>query len=90
MSNCFWRTLSVSQWYRMSIAFDRFCLIVSLTMPYAVELSVRRGVGGCVCPSLMSVNLRGAPNELHFFFKSVDASLTRVCSLGLKPLTVSS
>jgi hypothetical protein len=49
MSNCFWRTLSVIQWYRMSIAFDRFCLIVSLTMPYAVELSVRRGVGGlCV------------------------------------------
>jgi hypothetical protein len=28
----------------MSIAFDRFCLIVSLTMPYAVELSVRIGV----------------------------------------------
>jgi hypothetical protein len=24
----FWRTLSVSQWYRMSIALDRFCLIV--------------------------------------------------------------
>jgi hypothetical protein len=53
--------MSVSQWYRMSIAFDRFCLIVSLTMPYAVELSVRRGIGGCVCPSLVSVTMRGAP-----------------------------
>jgi hypothetical protein len=39
----------------------RFCLIVSLTMPYAVELSVRRGVGGCVWPSSVSVTLRGAP-----------------------------
>jgi hypothetical protein len=32
----------------MSIAFDHFFLIFSLTMPYAVELSARRGVGGCV------------------------------------------
>jgi hypothetical protein len=32
----------------MSIAFDSFCFIVSFTMPYAVELSVGRGVGGCV------------------------------------------
>jgi hypothetical protein len=47
----FWRTLSVSQWYCMSIAFDRFCLIVSFTMPYAVELSVRRGVGGVCGPA---------------------------------------
>jgi hypothetical protein len=45
----------------MSIAFDHFCLIVSLTMSYAVELSVRRGVGGCVWPSSVSVTLRGAP-----------------------------
>jgi hypothetical protein len=45
----------------MSIAFDRFCLIVSLTMPYALELSVRRGVGGCMWPSSVSVTLRGAP-----------------------------
>jgi hypothetical protein len=57
----FWWTLLVSQWYRMSIAFDRFCLIVSLTMSYAVELSVRRGVGGCVWPSSLSVTLSGAP-----------------------------
>jgi hypothetical protein len=34
----FWRTLSVSQWYRMSIAFDLFCLIVSFKMPNAVDL----------------------------------------------------
>jgi hypothetical protein len=30
-------------------------------MLYAVELSVRRGVGGCVWPRLVSVALRGAP-----------------------------
>jgi hypothetical protein len=30
-------------------------------MPYAVELSVRRGVGGCVWPSSVSVTLSGAP-----------------------------
>jgi hypothetical protein len=45
----------------MSISFDRFFSIVSLTMPYAVDLSVRRGVGGCVWPSSVSVTLSGAP-----------------------------
>jgi hypothetical protein len=30
-------------------------------MPNAVELSVRRGVGGCVWPSSVSVALSGAP-----------------------------
>jgi hypothetical protein len=30
-------------------------------MPYAVELSVLRGVGGCVWPSSVSVTLSGAP-----------------------------
>jgi hypothetical protein len=54
------RTLSVSQWYRMSIAFDRFRLIVSFKMPYTVELSVLRGVGGWVWPSSVSVTLSGA------------------------------
>jgi hypothetical protein len=49
----------------MSIAFDRFCLIVSLTMPDAVELYVRRGVGGCVCPSSESVNMSGVILQLR-------------------------
>jgi hypothetical protein len=51
----------VSQWYRMSIDFDLFCLIVSFQMPNAVELSVQRGVGGCVWPNSVSVTLSGAP-----------------------------
>jgi hypothetical protein len=34
----FWRTMSASQWYRISIALDRVCLIVQFTMPNAVEL----------------------------------------------------
>ena len=39
----------------MSIALDRFCFIVSLAKPAAVELSVCLGVGGCGCSSSMSV-----------------------------------
>jgi hypothetical protein len=35
--------------------------MVSFKIPSAVELSVRRGVGGCVCPSSVSVTLSGAP-----------------------------
>ena len=31
----------------MSIAFDRFCLMVSLAKPSAVELSTWIGVAGC-------------------------------------------
>jgi hypothetical protein len=45
----------------MSIALDRFCLIISFKMPNTVELSVRRGVGGCVWPNSVSVTLSGAP-----------------------------
>jgi hypothetical protein len=52
--------MSVIQWYRISIDFDLFCLIVSLKMPNALELSVRRGFGGCVGPSSASVTLSGA------------------------------
>jgi hypothetical protein len=55
------RTLSVSQWYLMSIAFDLFCLMVSFKIPNTVELLVRRGVGGCVWPISVSVTLSGAP-----------------------------
>jgi hypothetical protein len=51
----------VSQWYRMSISFDLFCLMVSLKIPNAVELSVRRGVGGYMWPISVSVALSGAP-----------------------------
>jgi hypothetical protein len=89
-------TLSVSQWYRMSIAFDRFCLIVSSTMLYAVELSVRRGVGGCVWPSSVSVTLSGAP--LWALWKHAPTSdyaaeattfLIRAATLRIDPLSVS-
>jgi hypothetical protein len=51
----------VSQWYLMSIAFDLFCFIVSFNIPDAVGLSVRRGVGGFMWPTLVSVALIGAP-----------------------------
>jgi hypothetical protein len=51
----------VSQWYRMSIAFDLFCLMVLFKIPNAVELSVRRGVGGWMWPNYVSVTLSGAP-----------------------------
>jgi hypothetical protein len=57
----FWRTLSVSQWYLMSIDFDLFCLMVSFKIPNGVELSVRSGVAGCVWPNSVIVTLSGAP-----------------------------
>jgi hypothetical protein len=44
----FWRTLSVRQWYLISMALERFCLIVSIKIPNAVELSVLIGVVDCV------------------------------------------
>jgi hypothetical protein len=80
----------------MSIAFDRFCLIISLTIPYAVELSVRRGVGGCVWPSSVSVTLSGAP--LWALWKHAPTSdsaakattfLMTAATLRIYPLSVS-
>jgi hypothetical protein len=80
----------------MSIAFDRFCLIVSLTMSYAVELSARRGVGGCVWPSSVSVTLSGDP--LRAFWKHAPTSysaaeaptfLMTAATLRMDPLSVS-
>ena len=50
MRNCSWHSLSRSQWNRMSIAFVRFGVILPLTTPSAIELSVCNGVGGCGCP----------------------------------------
>jgi hypothetical protein len=57
----FWRTLSVSQWYLISMAVDLFCLIVSFKIPKAVELSILSGVAGCVCPNTVRVTVIGAP-----------------------------
>jgi hypothetical protein len=45
----------------MSIAFDLFCLIVLFNIPNAVELSVPRGVGGCMWPNSVSVTQSRAP-----------------------------
>ena len=39
----------------MSMAFERFCLTVSLAIPYAHLLSVLIGVGGCGWPRNSSV-----------------------------------
>jgi hypothetical protein len=44
----------------MSMDFDRFCFMVLLSMPYAVELSVLKGVAGCLWPSSSRVVRRGA------------------------------
>jgi hypothetical protein len=51
----------------MSIAFDLFCLVVSLKIPNAVELSVRSGVAGWMWPNSVSVTLSGA--QLLAFWK---------------------
>ena len=39
----------------MSIAFDRWILILSFVIPQAVELSTCTGVGGCLYPISSSV-----------------------------------
>jgi hypothetical protein len=62
----------VSQWYLMSMALELFCLIVSFKIPNAVELSVRNGVAGCVCPNPVRVTLIGAP--LWAFWKQAPTS----------------
>jgi hypothetical protein len=65
-------------------------------MPYAVELSVRRGVGGCVWPSSVSVTPSGAP--LWALWKHAPTSdyeaeattfLITAASLRMDPLSVS-
>jgi hypothetical protein len=56
----------------MSIAFDLFCLMVSFKMPNDVELSVRSGVTGWMCPNSVSVTLSGAP--LWEFWKHAPTS----------------
>jgi hypothetical protein len=76
----------------MSIALD----IVSLTMPYAVQLSIGRGVGGCVWPSWVSVTLIRAP--LWELLKHAPTSdheaeattfLIKAATLMMDPLSVS-
>jgi hypothetical protein len=68
----FWRNLSVSQWYLMSIVFDLFCLMVPFEIPNAVELSVWSGVAGWMWPNSVSVTLSGAP--LWEFWKHAPTS----------------
>ena len=46
----------------MSIAFDCFCLMVSLTKPSAVEFSTWIGMAGCGCPSSRSKVRIGTPS----------------------------
>ncbi len=48
----------------MSMALERFCLIVSLAKPAAVELSVCIGVGGWGWPSSLRVVRRGMASHL--------------------------
>jgi hypothetical protein len=65
-------------------------------MRYAVELSVRRGVGGCLWPSWVSVTLSGAP--LWALWKHAPTSdsaaeanrfLITAVTLRMDPLSVS-
>jgi hypothetical protein len=62
----------VSQWNLISMALDLFCLIVSFKIPKAVDLSVLKGVAGCVCPNSVRVTLIGDP--LCAFWKQAPTS----------------
>ena len=55
--NCFCFTRYRIQWKFMSFHFERFCLYMPDTMPWAVLLSVWSSVGGCGWP--MSSRVRG-------------------------------
>ena len=46
----------------MSMALDLRCLMVSLMMPEAVELSVCMGIGPCGCPIYSSEVLSTSPS----------------------------
>jgi hypothetical protein len=65
-------------------------------IPKAVDLSVRRGVGGCVWPRLVSVTLRGAPlwalwKHAPFFYSAAEATtfLMMAATLRMDPLRAS-
>jgi hypothetical protein len=65
-------------------------------MLYAVELSVRRGVGGCVWPSSVSVTLSGAPlwalwKHARTYDSAAEATtfLMTAATLRIDPLSVS-
>jgi hypothetical protein len=59
----------------MSIAFDLFCFIFSFKIPNAVELSVWRGVGGCIWPNSVRFTLSGAtPWDLYKHAPTSDSS----------------
>jgi hypothetical protein len=69
---------------------------MAFTMPYAVELSVRRGVGGCVWPNSVSVTLSGAPLwELWKHAPTYDSAaeattfLITAAMLRIDPISVS-
>ena len=79
----------------MSIAFDRFCLIVSFTNPTAVVLSTCMGVGGWGCP-ISSRVVRIGKTSLDFIkLAHISASaaeemkvLTRCHRVWMAPLLV--
>ena len=71
--NCFWHSLSLSQWKRTSMAFVCFGCIYPLHTASAMELSVCNGVGGCLCPIYSKILL---------MYKALHAMMYSAASLA--------
>lgn len=71
----------------MSMAFVPFGWIVLLTTPSAVELSVCRRVGGCLCPILLRICLIGIASRELIYKPPSSASVlvvrTTICTAPL-------
>eukprot|EP00957_Ditylum_brightwellii_P186906 14233054-Ditylum_brightwellii.AAC.1 len=63
MLNCFCASRHLSQWKRMSMALDRFGIILPVVRPWAVLLLVIKGVGGCGWPISSSITWRGTASQ---------------------------
>ena len=79
----------------MSMALDLRCLMVSLAIPHAVELSTCMGVGGCGCPISSRVLRRATASFIFVNTPAISASAvddvtTLMTPVGLRmgPLSI--
>ena len=67
----------------MSKAFDFFCLIVEVSIPWEVLLSVLIVVGGCGCPISIKVVRFGTAALLLWYMPTVSASAAEDITLRM-------
>ena len=72
--NCFWHSLSLSQWDCMSIAFVHFGYILPLHTVSAIALSVCNQVGGYLCLISFSTILMYTASRAMMYIAASSAS----------------